>query len=107
MTKEIPEHCQHWLIYGKVQGVGYRLHMQQAARLLNLKGWCRNLNTLGPDQSVEAVIGGPAGQIQKLYEWALHGPPEALVLRIERTAQDKQGKYARMAIDPFPFEIRR
>ncbi len=62
-------------ITGHVQGVGYRYHMAQEARRLGVAGWVRNRS----DGSVEALMHGPAADVQALVTWAHHGPPLARV----------------------------
>lgn len=50
--------ARRYLIYGRVQGVGYRWFVQHAADALGMKGWARNLD----DGSVEVyAIGTKAG----------------------------------------------
>ena len=66
---------RHLRITGRVQGVGYRWSMAQAAESLDLHGWVRNR----PDGSVEAVVHGPAAPVQSLIAWAQHGPALAKV----------------------------
>lgn len=41
-----------FLIFGKVQGVGFRKYIKSVADKCNLNGWTRNLS----DGSVEAII---------------------------------------------------
>jgi len=102
----VPQEAVHerWLIHGKVQGVGYRWHMQQAARLLKLHGWCRNIRPTETVQTVEAFISGPAEAVKKLHKWALHGPPEAKVQQIECVTMNEISAADAQA---FPFQIRR
>ncbi len=65
----------HFKIAGLVQGVGFRYMMCRQARHLRLAGWVRNCN----DGSVEAVAVGDDEALQRLIEWARHGPPGARV----------------------------
>jgi len=46
---------KHYLISGRVQGVGFRAFTQAQAQRLNLRGWVRNLS----DARVEALVRGP------------------------------------------------
>lgn len=61
----------HIFISGKVQGVGFRYHMQQTARRLNLSGWVRNRR----DGRVEAVLIGSKEQVEAGIKWAQQGEP--------------------------------
>lgn len=62
--------ARRWFIRGRVQGVGYRYFAQNAANLLGLSGYVRNLD----DGRVEVYAAGPA---DKLSEFAgmLHTGP--------------------------------
>ena len=64
-----PEAAAHLLIYGRVQGVGFRDAFSLQALERGLDGWVRNRR----DGSVEALI-----------RWAHHGPPAARVERLEK-----------------------
>ena len=66
-------------IHGRVQGVYYRASMVAEATRLGLHGWVRNR----ADGSVEALAQGGASAVQALVDWALRGPPQALVERVD------------------------
>jgi acylphosphatase len=66
-------------IRGRVQGVGYRAFVQELAMRFDLSGWTRNRS----DGSVEALIGGEKGTIEKMIALLRRGPPGAHVAAIE------------------------
>jgi acylphosphatase len=68
-------------IVGRVQGVFYRSWTVQTAQALGLVGWVRN--RLNGD--VEALVQGTEGDIARLLELALTGPPAA---RVEDVADE-------------------
>ena len=59
----------HFLIQGRVQGVGFRWFVQRQASLLDLRGWVRNTE----EGEVEVVASGPAEHLDalraKLRKW--------------------------------------
>lgn len=65
----------HFLIEGRVQGVGYRMSAQIAAQKIGLTGWVRNLRS----GQVEMVAEGEPVQLEQLLEWAWQGPNFAQV----------------------------
>jgi acylphosphatase len=52
----------HFLVKGRVQGVGFRWFVQQEASEIGLRGWVRNTD----DGHVEVVASGPPEQIAEL-----------------------------------------
>lgn len=64
-----------YLVYGRVQGVGFRFFVQDEARRLGLAGWVRNRS----DGGVEAVATGPAEKLRQLEDRLRVGPAAARV----------------------------
>ena len=62
-------------IRGRVQGVWYRGSMQREAERRGVAGWVENR----PDGSVEAVVEGPAAELDAIVAWCRIGPPAARV----------------------------
>jgi acylphosphatase len=69
------ELTKHYLISGRVQGVGFRAFTARSARELALKGWVRNLQ----DGRVEAVAHGPSDVIAEFENRLKKGPPAGRV----------------------------
>lgn len=69
------------VIRGRVQGVGYRVSMMQAALQRGVRGWVRNRL----DGSVEALVIGPREAVESLVEWARSGPAGARVDAVAET----------------------
>ncbi|MEP6941720.1 MAG: acylphosphatase [Betaproteobacteria bacterium] len=61
------------LIAGRVQGVGFRYAFDEQARALGLRGWVRNRRR----GDVEAIVAGPARDVDAIIAWARRGPPGA------------------------------
>jgi acylphosphatase len=70
-------------VYGIVQGVGFRHHTRQTAIQLGLTGYVMNK----PDGTVEIVADGSPETLQRLIDWAHHGPATA---RVDRVAVEDQ-----------------
>ncbi|MEZ4870918.1 MAG: acylphosphatase [Bdellovibrionales bacterium] len=70
----------HFLITGKVQGVGFRYFAQTVAVEFDLKGWVRNLI----DGRVEALVTGEELKINKFAVAINKGPESANVVSVER-----------------------
>ncbi len=70
--------ARHWLVQGRVQGVGYRMWLQREAQAAGIEGWVRNL----ADGRVEALLHGPAAALDGLERLARRGPPQARVERV-------------------------
>ena len=71
--------ARHFLISGRVQGVGFRWFAESAASREGLHGWVRNR----PDGSLEAMAEGDAEALERFERALRHGPPAARVENVE------------------------
>jgi len=69
---------QHFIVSGRVQGVGFRAATCDTARALELAGWVRNR----ADGTVEVLAAGNDRALERLHEWLSDGPPAAQVDRV-------------------------
>ena len=65
----------HVWVKGRVQGVGFRAHVEYSARKTGVTGWVRNV---GYD-TVEAVAEGERAKVEQFIEWMKQGPRAARV----------------------------
>ncbi len=84
----------HLLIRGRVQGVGFRYAFADEARSRKLRGWVRNRR----DGSVEAIVAGPAADIDAIVAWSRRGPASAQVTGIETAPAE--GDFANFEVAP-------
>lgn len=71
---------RHYLVTGRVQGVGFRRFTQREAGAQNLRGAARNLR----DGRVEIIAVGPASGLE-IFEAAIsRGPTGSSVSQIEK-----------------------
>lgn len=68
-------------IYGRVQGVGFRVFVQDKARSLGVTGYARN--RYSPQRHVEVVAEGPKAALQTLLYYLRQGPSLAYVEHID------------------------
>jgi acylphosphatase len=68
------------VIFGRVQGVGYRAWTEHTALRRGVEGWVRNCR----DGSVEAVFAGPVETVEAMVDACRMGPPGARVERLDR-----------------------
>lgn len=80
------QQCVKAWVYGKVQGVGYRLFCKRRAKELGLSGYALNLE----DGRVEVLICGEVDSIQKMVESLNQGPTFAQVLGVDVEPSDQQ-----------------
>ena len=72
----------HYLIFGQVQGVGYRAFAQRSAKSFSLKGRARNLK----DGSVEILATGTKQNLEDFEKILRQGPPHARVESVTVTS---------------------
>ena len=79
----------HFLIQGRVQGVGFRWFVHREARELELRGWVRNTE----DGDVEVVATGTAEDLDELRTSLRKGPRGSRVDRvIEHHLDEREGE---------------
>ena len=78
---------RHILVYGFVQGVGFRFAVERQARARGVSGWVRNR----PDGAVEAVFEGDAADVESLVDFCRSGPRGAEVARVDVAAESPEG----------------
>ncbi len=87
----------HFLIQGRVQGVGFRWFVHREASELELRGWVRNTE----DGDVEIVASGHPDDLDELRASLRHGPRGSRVDRIiEHFLEEKEAA----ALDSFHIE---
>ncbi len=79
----------HFLIQGRVQGVGFRWFVHREASELELRGWVRNTE----DGDVEVVAAGSVNDLSELRASLKKGPRGSRVDRVlEHSLDDREGK---------------
>ena len=79
----------HFLVQGRVQGVGFRWFVHREASELALRGWVHNTE----DGNVEIVAAGSAEDLDELRRSLRRGPRGSRVDRlIEHHLDEKEGK---------------
>jgi acylphosphatase len=72
----------HVVVRGRVQGIGFRWFVREAARQAKLAGWVRNR----PDGGVELEAEGPVAALDAFRAAIALGPDGAVVASIEQVA---------------------
>jgi acylphosphatase len=79
---------RHYVVRGRVQGVGFRWFVEREAQILGVAGWVRN----NYDGSVEVLATGTREQLSRLRERLQAGPRAARVDQVEESeGQPVQG----------------
>ncbi len=78
----------HFLIQGRVQGVGFRWFVHREASELELRGWVRNTE----DGDVEVVATGASQDLDELRSSLKKGPRGSRVDRVlEHSLEEAEG----------------
>ncbi len=84
----------HAVVDGRVQGVGFRYFVLEAALPLNLTGWVRNT----ADGQVEVVAEGDRKALERLLELLRRGPRAAYVTGVNQEWQPASGEFNRFDV---------
>jgi acylphosphatase len=87
----------HYLVKGRVQGVGFRWFVQREAADLDLRGWVRNT----VEGHVELVAAGPPRQLAELKA-ALHRGSRGS--RVDAVLQHELAESEAASLGPFKIE---
>ena len=79
---------RRFVVSGRVQGVGFRYFVQEAATVEGLIGWVRNL----PDGRVEILAEGDAEAVERFSRRIERGPSLARVERVETAEETPSGR---------------
>jgi acylphosphatase len=75
------------LIHGRVQGVFFRDTLRRLAEQEDVAGWASNTW----EGTVEAVLEGEEGAVDRLVAFAHEGPESAQVERVEVSEEEPEG----------------
>jgi len=92
----------HVVVSGTIQGVGYRQGCRQAARMLDLVGWVRNLH----DGRVEIFAQGSDPDVDRLIDWVWVGPSAARVTGVESDVVAPDVTLTDFFIQPDPMTLK-
>jgi len=87
----------HVVVSGRVQGVGFRWFVREAALELDLAGWVRNCS----DGNVEIAADGDDERVIRFRALLREGPAHAMVTSVDDVAPGETRELRR------PFEIAR
>lgn len=71
--------ARHFIVRGRVQGVGFRFFAEREARRAGVQGWVRNR----ADGAVETLAIGERGALENFRRRLEQGPPAARVAGVE------------------------
>jgi len=80
----------HWIVSGRVQGVGFRYHVVESARRHGVTGDVRNL----PEGQVEVRAEGPPAGLGAMLEELRQGPRFARVSGVEESELDTGERFS-------------
>ena len=86
--------ARHFLIGGRVQGVGFRFFAEEVAAREGLRGYVRNL----PDGRVEAEVEGDADAVERFEMAIRRGPRGSRVDAVDVTILTPSGRSGEFTI---------
>ena len=87
---------RRFVVSGRVQGVGFRYFVADAATDERLGGWVRNLR----DGRVEALIEGEAQAVDRFERKIRSGPPAARVDNVVVEEREPSGRATAFRVEP-------
>lgn len=88
--------ARRFVITGRVQRVGFRYFVVEAAEDERLGGWVRNLR----DGRVEALVEGEAHAVERFERKIRSGPPAARVDNVEVEVREPSGHLTGFRVEP-------
>jgi acylphosphatase len=85
---------RHYVIKGRVQRVGFRLFVEDAARREDVRGYVRNLH----DGSVEIMAEGDLDAVLRFERALRRGPSGARVDDVQTTEAPASGRFAGFSV---------
>jgi acylphosphatase len=79
--------ARHLEIAGRVQGVFFRDSLRREAEQRGVAGWARNTS----DGTVEAMLEGEAGAVERVIAWCREGPSRADVSDVRVSEREPEG----------------
>ena len=86
--------ARRFVVRGRVQGVGFRWFVQEAATRAGATGWVRNL----PDGDVEALVEGETDVVGRVEAALRTGPRAARVDRVSIDEEQPDGGFTAFSI---------
>ena len=86
--------ARRFVVSGRVQGVGFRWFVQDAATRAGATGWVRNL----PDGGVEALVEGESDVVARVESAVRSGPRAARVDRVSIDEEQPEGRFTTFSI---------
>jgi acylphosphatase len=87
----------HFLIQGRVQGVGFRWYVHREASELDLRGWVRNTE----EGEVEVMAAGEAADLAELRASLRRGPRGS---RVDRLIEHELAETESAGLDTFRID---
>jgi acylphosphatase len=84
----------HAIVEGRVQGVGFRVFVQEKAYDLGVNGWVRNRW----NGSVEVLAEGERQKLEKLLRALQRGPAASSVYSVHTEWENASGEFNRFSI---------